>query len=123
MRLGLIGLLGLMVAGCASAPVGEPEFAGRFGNACVPEAIAMVEGLRGKGIEARVVIFRASTQASGHAVATYMWPKGQNQLWAWDSTWGSIRLRAWWGEPENIARAWMRATTGKLWIIERAEEL
>ena len=98
----------LLLAACALPPAPEPEFAGRYGNACLPEAIAMSQSLRKHGIESRVLgIYTAEW---GHAVCTYLYPPGKNQLWAWDSTWKSLRLRAWTNDADSIARTWLSAT-------------
>lgn len=115
-----IAIFAIALAGCATTPQG-PEWAGRMRNACVPEAAAMVEGLKEKGINARMLIFRADGMREGHALAVYLYPVGQNRLWAWDSTWGSLRVRAWAGDAGGISREWLRVTTGKVWNIERAE--
>jgi hypothetical protein len=96
-----------MVGGCTSAPpVDAPPWAGRYKNACLPEAIVMAQGLQREGIQARVLSIH--TDEWGHAVCAYLYPPGQNRLWAWDSHWQSVPLRAWWDSPESIARAWMR---------------
>jgi len=80
----------------------------------VPEAASMVAGLRGAGIEARVLL--VSTPAWNHAVAVYLYPSGDNRLWVWDANWKSIRLRAWWNDPSSIARAWITATNRSLLV-------
>ena len=98
-----------VLAGCAVAPpVKEAKFTGAYRNACLPEAAAMCEGLKGAGIKANVLIINTPTWS--HALATYMYPTGANQLWCWDSTWKSIRLRAFWGDATGIAQAWLTAT-------------
>lgn len=97
------------LASCASRPpVAESAFSGKLRNACVPEAAAMVEGLHGAGIRARGLLI--TTPAWRHAVAVYLYPAGNNRLWVWDSTWKSVRVRAWWDDPSGIARAWITAT-------------
>lgn len=98
----------LCLAACALPPAPEPEFAGRYGNACLPEAIAMSQSLKKHGIESRVL--GIYTPQWGHAVCTYLYPPGKNQLWAWDSHWKSLRLRAWANDPDSLARAWLAAT-------------
>ena len=98
----------LCLAACALPPAPEPEFAGRYGNACLPEAIAMSQSLKRHGIESRVLGIYTPTW--GHAVTTYLYPPGANKLWAWDSTWKSLRLRAWTNDADSIARAWLAST-------------
>jgi hypothetical protein len=101
-------LAALCLAACALPPAPEPEFAGRYGNACLPEAIAMSQSLKKHGIESRVL--GIYTDKWGHAVCTYLYPPGKNQLWAWDSYWKSLRLRAWTSDADSIARAWLMST-------------
>lgn len=98
----------LLLAACALPPAPEPEFAGRYGNACLPEAIVMAQSLKRHGIESRVL--GIYTPSWGHAVCTYLYPPGQNQLWAWDSHWKSLRIRAWTDDPASIARNWLAST-------------
>lgn len=105
----LIAVLCLLLAGCASEPpVRTPEWVGRYKNACLPEAVAMAQGLRQSGIHARVV--RIGTPRWGHAICAYLYPTGANQLWGWDAYWKSNRLRAWANDPDSIAREWLRIT-------------
>ena len=101
-------LAALLLAACALPPAPEPEFAGKFGNACLPEAIAMSQSLKKHGIESRVLGIYTPTW--GHAVATYLYPPGQNKLWAWDSHWKSLRVRAWTDDADSIARTWLATT-------------
>ena len=103
MKPALIALC-LLLAGCATQPpVAKPAWAGKLNNACLPEAAAMVEGLREHNIKSKVVVFNYSGMKA-HAIAVYMYPTGTNQLWGWDSTWASIRLRAYWGDNTGIAK-------------------
>ena len=104
----LPALCALLLAACALPPAPEPEFAGVYRNACLPEAIAMAQSLKKHGIESRVL--GIYTPQWGHAVCTYLYPPGQNRLWAWDSTWKSLRLRAWTNDADSIARNWLAAT-------------
>ena len=99
----------LLLAACATRPPApEPEFAMRYGNACLPEAIAMAQSLRAHGITAKVL--GIYTPKWGHAVCVYMYPPGKNQLWAWDSYWKSLRVRAWADDADSTARAWLTHT-------------
>ena len=70
----------------------------------------MAQGLAGAGIQAKVLAIK--TPQWGHAVTAYLYPTGQNQLWVWDATWKSLRVRAFFDNPAQIARAWM-ASTGR----------
>jgi len=107
MRLLSVAALISLLAGCtATPPVAAPPWVGRFQKACLPEAAAMAQGLRGSGIQARVLSIH--TVEWGHAVCAYLYPPGQNRLWVWDSYWQSVPLRAWWESPASIAEAWMR---------------
>jgi hypothetical protein len=98
----------LAIAGCTTLPVEQPSFARRYKNACLPEAIAMTQGLKQAGIQARVL--RISTNKWNHAICVYLYPSGSNTLWGWDSYWKSNRLRAFSDEPNSIAKAWINTT-------------
>jgi len=100
----------VLLVGCVGVepPTEKPKWVGKYGNACLPEAIAMAQGLREKGIKAKVL--NINTYDFSHAVAVYMYPPGENKLWAWDSYWKSIRLRAYYNMPRGIARAWLKWT-------------
>jgi len=99
----------LIATGCVhTPPVERPSWIGKYGNACLPEAIAMAQGLREKQIFAKVL--RISTDEWNHAVCVYLYPPGQNKLWVWDSHWMSLRVRAWTDDPVSIAKAWLRIT-------------
>ena len=103
----LVLVVCLLVAGCAhNPPTNVPEWVGKMKNACLPEAIVMTQGLRASGIQAKVLSIH--TKDWGHATCVYMYPPGQNKLWVWDSHWQSIPLRAFWNDPNSIARAWMK---------------
>jgi len=106
-RLALISCL-LLTACATNPPAPEPEFAAKYGNACLPEAIVMAQSLRKYNIRARVL--GIYTQDWGHAVCVYLYPPGENKLWAWDSHWKSLRVRAWTDDPESIARNWLANT-------------
>ena len=102
-------LLALLVAGCtANPPANTPPWVGKYKNACLPEAIVMTQGLRANGIQAKVLVIY--TDKWGHAVCVYMYPTGKNRLWVWDSHWKSVQIRAYFDDPNDIARAWMRWT-------------
>jgi hypothetical protein len=105
----------LALAGCTTLPVEQPAFAGRYRNACLPEAIAMAQGLKEKSIQTRVL--RIQTKDWGHAVCVYLYPIGANRLYAWDSYWQSINLRAWFDNPASIATAWLDYTHPNLTLV------
>ena len=111
----LLAIAILALAGCAMPPVAEPEFAGIYKNACLPEAIAMAQGLREKSIQTRVL--RIQTKDWGHAVTVYLYPTGANRLYVWDSYWQSINLRAWFDSPDSIANAWLNYTHPNLTLV------
>lgn len=98
----------ILLIGCNTTPVKEPEVAGQFKNACLPEAIIMTKALKESGVEARVLAIY--TPKIGHAICVYLYPPGKNQLWGWDSHWKSLRLRAYTNDPESVAKAWLRWT-------------
>lgn len=111
----ILAIVIVALAGCASPPVNEPSFAGRYKNACLPEAIAMAQGLREKSIQTRVL--RIQTKDWGHAVTVYLYPTGANRLYVWDSYWKSINLRAWYNDPTGIANAWLNYTHPKILLV------
>jgi len=102
----LLAITILALSGCALPPAPEPEFSGRYKNACLPEAIAMTQALKKSDIQARVL--RISTKDWGHAVCVYLYPTGANRLYVWDSYWKSVNLRAWFDNPVSIANAWLK---------------
>lgn len=97
----------LQLISCTSVPpTNVPEWVGKMKNACLPEAIVLTRGLKQEGIQAKVLSIH--TEDWGHATCVYLYPPGQNRLWVWDSHWQSVPLRAWWNDPHDIARAWMK---------------
>jgi hypothetical protein len=103
------------LVGCATTPVAEPEFAGRYRNACLPEAIAMAQALKKNDIQTRVL--RIQTIKFGHAVCVYLYPTGANKLYVWDSYWKSVNLRAWYNDPRGIATEWLNYTHPNLTLV------
>lgn len=102
----LLVIVCVVVPACTSAPpTNIPEWVGKMKNACLPEAIVMTQGLKREGIQAKVLTIH--TKEWGHATCVYLYPSGQNKLWVWDSHWQSVSLRAWWDNPQSIAKAWM----------------
>jgi hypothetical protein len=99
--------LTLSLIGCTSAPpTNVPEWVGKMKNTCLPEAIVLTQALMEKNIQAKVLSIH--TKDWGHATCVYLYPPGQNRLWVWDSYWKSVPLRAWWKDPDSIAKAWMK---------------
>jgi hypothetical protein len=111
----LLAITLVALAGCTSLPVEQPAFAGRYKNACLPEAIAMAQGLREKSIQTRVL--RIQTKNWGHAVTVYLYPTGANKLYVWDSYWQSVNLRAWFNDPDGIATEWLNYTHPNLTLV------
>ncbi len=93
----------LVLAGCASVPpVAVAPWVGRYGNACLPEAVAMQAGLEGAGIKSAVLIIETSKW--NHAVCVYVY---KDRLFVWDSYWKSNQVRAWLDDPSMVARKWL----------------
>jgi hypothetical protein len=111
----LLTLILIALAGCTTIPVEQPSFVGRYKNACLPEAIAMVQGLKEKSIQTRVL--RIQTKEWGHAVCVYLYPTGANKLYVWDSYWQSINLNAWYNDPVGIATKWLNYTHPKISLV------
>jgi len=101
-----IGFCLLLTSCTSSPPTGVPEWAGSYRKACLPEAIAVAQGLRNSGVQAKVLSIH--TKDWGHATCAYLYPPGKNRLWVWDSNWQSVPLKAWWNDPKDIAEAWMK---------------
>ena len=101
-----IGFCLLLTSCTSSPPTGVPEWAGSYRKACLPEAIAVAQGLRNGGVQAKVLSIH--TKNWGHATCAYLYPPGKNRLWVWDSQWQSVPLKAWWNDPKDIAEAWMK---------------
>ena len=99
-------LLALIFAGCTTAPRNAEQWMTQERNACLPTAVAMAEGLRRQGIQARVVRYAYTAQGRpvGHAITAYLYPPGSNTLYTYDYE-GSWRTRAFWDDPMGIATA------------------
>lgn len=107
MRAILFACVCVLLAACATdPPVPAAPWVGRHANACVPEAIAMAQGLREAKIQAHVLIL--NTPQYSHAVTVYLYPPGQAGVWVWDPFWKSTTVRAWWSDPVGIANAWLQ---------------
>ena len=68
----------------------------------------MTEALKEKNVESKVL--RIYTDKWGHAICIYMYPKGENKMWGWDRKWKSNRIRAWFDDPNGIAKEWLKIT-------------
>jgi len=99
-------LIALLLSGCAVTPRNSEEWMARERNACLPTAIAMAEGLKRQGIQARVVRYSYHRQGRpvGHAITAYLYPPGKNQLYTYDYE-GSWHTRAYFDDAVSIANA------------------
>ena len=102
MKIIVLFVLLLLVACASNPPVDVPPWVGKYKNACLPEAIAMQSGLRGVGIESKVLIIQ--TDKWNHAVCVYVF---NGKLFVWDSYWKSNQIRAWFDDPVMVARLWV----------------
>jgi hypothetical protein len=102
----LAALTLLLLVACATTPRNPEAWMERQINACLPTAIAFREGLRKHDVWSEVLMVRWTENdgtPKGHAYAVYLYPKGANKLWTYDS-WGSYRARAFTNDPMSIAR-------------------
>jgi hypothetical protein len=99
-------LVAVALAGCATEPRNAEQWMARERNACLPTAVAMSQGLKRQGIQARVVryAYTAKGRQVGHAITAYLYPPGSNTLYTYDFE-GSWRTRAFWNDPLGIATA------------------
>jgi hypothetical protein len=111
----------LALAGCATEPLNNEAWMERERNACLPTAIAMAEGLKRQGVQARVVRFRSMRKGKsiGHAITAYLYPPGDNKLWTYDYL-GSWRTKAFWNDALGIAieSEELRGTGGSVTFAE-----
>ena len=121
---GVVGLLlALLVSGCAATPRNAEQWMARERNACLPTAVAMSQGLKRQGIQARVVRYSYTAQGRplGHAITAYLYPPGTNTLYTYDYE-GSWRTRAYFDDAASIARAAERLR-GRFYDITSADFL
>jgi hypothetical protein len=106
-------LAALFITACVSLPSNPEAWMEREVNACLPTAIAFREGLRKYQVWAEVVrySYHDGKRHRGHAITAYLYPKGKNQLWTYDSE-GSYRTHAFTNNPTQIAQ---RAHAARLW--------
>lgn len=105
----LILFITLLFIGCASTPpVLPPAWVGKMDNACLPEAAIMRAGLRGKGINSHILLmyFQNSSGKWGHAVCVYFL---DGTVWAWDSTYKSLRIFPHLTNAESEVAAYLEA--------------
>jgi len=78
----------LLMNACTSI---TPNVATGLKKACLPEAMIMHSALERQNIDAKVLSMRytSGSHVIGHAVSLFCY---ENQLMAWDSTWGSIAI-------------------------------
>jgi hypothetical protein len=95
----------LLLAGCHSLPTNPEAWMEKEINACLPTAIAFKEGLNKYQVWAEVVRYHwhDGKRNRGHAITAYLYPKGKNQLWTYDSE-GSFRTHAFTNNPTQIAQ-------------------
>ena len=104
-RLAILALLAVLT-GCATKPRNAEQWMALERNACLPTAVAMAEGLKRQGIQARVVRYAYTAQGRqiGHAITAYLYPPGSNTLYTYDYE-GSWQTRAFWNDQLGIATA------------------
>ena len=98
----------LVLVSCTSVPKNPEAKAERQINACLPNAIIMAQALRRQNVWSRVLVVKWDEQIgkiNGHAYTVYLYPPGRNQLYAYDDTWGSTRLRAFKDNPMQVGKA------------------
>jgi hypothetical protein len=100
-----LAIVAAVLTACATTPTNPEAWMERELNSCLPTAIAMREGLNRQGIWAEVFTYRFNNNGKlgGHAMTAYLYPSGENRLWAYDSM-GSWRVRAFTNDVESIAR-------------------
>jgi hypothetical protein len=116
-------LIALLLSGCAVTPRNSEEWMARERNACLPTAIAMSQGLKRQGIQARVVRYSYQREGRpvGHAITAYLYPPGSNTLFTYDYE-GSWRTRAYFDDATSIAQAAERLR-GRFYDISSADFL
>jgi hypothetical protein len=103
----ILFLIPILISGCETTPKNPEWWMEKEINACLPTAITFRESLRKYDVWADV--FRYSWVDSqtkklrGHAMVAYLYPKGKNQLWTYD-TMGSWRTRSFTNNVTSIAQ-------------------
>jgi hypothetical protein len=118
----ILTILCLFLIACETTPTNPEWWMEREVNACLPTAITFRESLKKYNIWAEV--FRYSWRDEkgklrGHAMVAYLYPKGKNQLWTYDSE-GSFRIRAYTNNVTDIAQKshYVRGWTNKIFSAE-----
>ena len=101
----LIPILAILITSCQSLPTNPEWWMERELNACLPTAITFKESLNKYNVWAEVVRYNwhDGKRNRGHAITAYLYPKGKNQLWTYDSM-GSYRTYAYTNNPTQIAQ-------------------
>jgi hypothetical protein len=110
----VVAAVAIFTSACSALP--DPSTGKK--NACLPEAAMMTEALNAKGIESKVLLLQ--TTKFNHAISVYLY---ESKLFGWDSNWKSVRLRAYFNDPEGVAREWLRKTTFEPETLRKAEYL
>jgi hypothetical protein len=103
-----LAILVVLLTACVSTPKNPEAAVEKEKNACLPAAITMREGLQKHDVWSEVLVVEWTEPAGkkrGHAYAVYLYPKGKNQLWAYDRDWGSTRVRAYKNDARAVATA------------------
>lgn len=109
MKITLPLLTVVLLCGCASEPAVVPPGIAALGeNACLPEAVVMVETLRKQGTNARILI--VNTPGFSHALVVFLFPVDKPAVWVWDADTRSVQVTADFNQPEQVAHAWLDAT-------------
>ena len=96
-------ILSLVLVSCVNTPKNPQSWMEFQQNACLPTAIVYKKSLDKKDIWSRIIIYNYKDKDMGHAITSYMYPPGENQLWTYDYI-GSYRVRAYKDDPLQIAR-------------------
>ena len=105
----LLSLLSFVFISCSTMPQNPQKWMEWHGaNDCVPTAIAFKEGLKESKCKwSKVVLYgyidHETGEQKGHAIVTFMYPIGKNQLWTYDAM-GSYRTRAYISDVKTIAQ-------------------
>jgi len=113
----------VLLTACQTTPTNPEFWMEREINACLPTAITFRESLKKYNVWAEVFTYRwynaEEKKGHGHAMVAYLYPKGKNQLWTYD-TLGSYRTRAFTNNVYQIAQQAhsVRGDTNKIFLAE-----
>jgi hypothetical protein len=117
----LIFIACALLVGCSSIPVETQEKVKKhIYNGCMLDAVVFMDALEDSledALEAKnkldgssiwhktlIVTWQERNGEYGcHAYSVFMWPPGQNKLWAYDAR-GSQPIRAWKDDPSDVGR-------------------